>query len=597
MSFLNSQANDLRAPETLVLPDGRKRLTRFYKIAHTGILPPDLDLPYGTLYPSDAVAPPGWDGIRLVNKLLTDDIAPEGKPTRPMCQFVFEQIPESAEIQVGGNTRKQLQDGRTVVVADSLQFSTGTFAPQTVGTSTAPGDTSAYLMTEEAPDDGCLRRITRTYTHEGIIATDLQTENDGALLIQEITSVKTVPSTPSGYTLVGQPTQYPNGLPVYVYKFAKGNGQVSSDTEFIESPDLGTTGVTRTTIVYLTAPSVNSDPTTGPGGSVKVKGTKEDSKGHRVWTSIYASGQGTVTSSIEKRNNGKLIVYSITALGTAPSAPAPTISGTVVNTKSATRNGARTQDGCVVYDYEWAEGVGLVSQAIKIRTDGLREQTYISIGTKQTPTGVVISAESEEIDGNTKYIVTAMQTAAGATPTGATLVLPVTAPFTYPGRAKRWTATAANGWTIIDVFLDPPVETEIDATITITYQTSASLGSIGTRWQPTQGATIRAEWIGLNNIPAYKVQALRGYRSTDASALSVAVSVIGGNPGGTMLGNVIFGGTTAIVTVTGGPPDPAGNTYTLEAKLDLAFVDVSGTNYYRKTVISATIPAQAALPV
>jgi hypothetical protein len=43
----------------------------------------------------------------------------------------------------------------------------------------------------------------------------------------------------------------------------------------------------------------------------------------------------------------------------------------------------------------------------------------------------------------------------------------------------------------------------------------------------------------------------------------------------------------------GGPEDPVGNTYTIETPLlEEAFTDIDGTQYYRKTIITATIPAQ-----
>ena len=47
----------------------------------------------------------------------------------------------------------------------------------------------------------------------------------------------------------------------------------------------------------------------------------------------------------------------------------------------------------------------------------------------------------------------------------------------------------------------------------------------------------------------------------------------------------------------GGPSDPGGTTVTLAAKLEPAFIDFWGQQYYRRTVIEANIPVQSALPV
>lgn len=592
MSFLRTRTAELRAPETLVLPDSRKRLTRFYGVAQSGVLPPDLDLPWGTL--DEGPAPDGWTGLRLTNRQLSDDVPLQGKDSRPILQLIYEQIDESAETPVGGNDYTRLEDGRTALVLEWVQFSTGTPTPGTVGTDTAPNDTNAFLQKEESPDDGTLRRIKRTYVYEGIIETDEQIKNNGALSIKSITSVKSVPGTPSGYTLIGKPTQAPNGLPVYKYTFAKGNGVVSIDNEFRLSNDGGATGMTVITIRYISDPSTSDNPISGPVGFVLVKITYEEQDGYKVWTGIYSNGTGLIIDSEESKNNGKLIIYSRTSINSSPDAPSASIGGSVVLISHSNRRD-RFHEGVIIYEASWAEGNGVIKENIRTRSDGLREQTYVSLGTRVAPAGAVIEDDSEDIDGVTRYTVTSMQSYSGGDPTDSAYTVFKHVPFTYPGRAKAYSKTAENGWKALDVFLSPPVETLVEGTVTVTYQTSNALPS-GDIWQPKDWATIEAEWIGLNNFPAFHIEALRGYRSVDSSPLSLEVSIWAGDAGGTMMGKVIFGGTTAKVTVTGGPDDPAG-TQTLEASVEYAFTDTSGTIYYRATKITASIPSQADLPV
>lgn len=593
MSFLRTKTEELRAPETLVLPDSRKRLTRFYGVAQTGIIPPDLDLPWGTL--DSGPAPDGWTGLRLTNRQLSDELPLPGKDSRPVIQLIYEQIDESQETPVGGNDYTRLEDGRSALVLEWVQFSTGAPTPGTVGTDTAPNDTDAFLQKEEAPDDGTLRRIKRTYVYEGIIETDEQIKNNGALSIKTITSVKSVPATPSGYTLIGKPTQAPNGLPVYKYTFAKGLGVVSIDNEFRLSNDGGATGMTVTTIRYLSDPATSDNPITNPAGFVLVKITFEDQDGYRVWTGIYANGTGLVIDSVSIKNNSKLFIYSRTSINSPPDAPSANIGGSVVLIESSNRRD-RFHEGVIIYEYQWAEGNGVIRDSIRTRSDGLREQTYVSLGSRSAPaTGAIIEDESEEIDGVTKYTVTAMQSASGGNPAGFSYTVFKHVPFTYPGRAKAYQKTASNGWLAIDVFLSPPVETLVTGTIIVGYQTSNALPA-GDIWQPTDWATIEAEWIGLNNFPAFHIESLRGYRSVDNTPVSETVSIWAGDAGGTMMGKVIFGGTTAKVTVTGGPADPAG-AQVLESSVEYAFTDTSGTIYYRTTQITADIPSQAALPV
>ena len=55
--------------------------------------------------------------------------------------------------------------------------------------------------------------------------------------------------------------------------------------------------------------------------------------------------------------------------------------------------------------------------------------------------------------------------------------------------------------------------------------------------------------------------------------------------------------SSGAIQLSGGPTDPGGQTVTLVAKLDPVFTDVNGQQYYRKTIVTATIPVQSALPV
>jgi len=44
--------------------------------------------------------------------------------------------------------------------------------------------------------------------------------------------------------------------------------------------------------------------------------------------------------------------------------------------------------------------------------------------------------------------------------------------------------------------------------------------------------------------------------------------------------------------IFGGPVDPVGNKYTLDVDLRPAFSDIDGNTYYKKTIITSTIPSQ-----
>ena len=302
--------------------------------------------------------------------------------------------------------------------------------------------------------------------------------------------------------------------------------------------------------------------------------------------------QVRLETTLEYRNQGKLVIYRRTALGKQAPTPEATIGGTVVLISTVART-----DGSDYYDYTWAEGEGVIDHSIRSRNDGLREETYVSLGEKVANLyGVLIVDDAEEMSGVTKYTTTAIQAANGASPLAASLTLPRNVRFPYPGRAKAYSKNIVAAWYAYDVFLSPPVEVELPGTVTMTYQADNSLGSVGTRWQPTAWATIEAAWYGLGGYPQSHIEALRGYRSVSATPITATFGSLDTN-GGTMLGQTAFGGSTGTLTVYGGPPDPGGNTYTMDAYLEVAFTSTAGTVYYRKVVVSVTVPAQSALPV
>lgn len=608
MPFLQFYPRELRLPEAIVLPDGRKRLTRTFGLTNRSGIPAELDLSYGMLdpFPQEELEAP-WQGLRLTGKQAHDEAsaitAAAGKDTVPVVELIFETIPESDEIQVGNPEVNFDQAGVKTVILNFLQFSTGTSVYQTVGTTAAPSPhTDAILKLDERADDGTLQRIKRTYINSGLISQTDEIKNNGSLLIRTLVYLGTIPPTPLGFVLFAKKVESPNGRQVYTYSFAQGSGIISTQTEYLRSVDNGATGVTKTTIKYLSASSVSSNPISPPGGSATLESGFEDSDGYRIWTGVYATGTGVVDSAVETRNNGKLIVYSITSLNTPPSAPAATIGGTVVLVKSSQRNSPRLEEGAIVYDYVWIEGNGLIANIIHVREDGLREQTYISLGVRQAPSaGVIIEDNAEQEDGLTKYTVKAMQSSSGNDPTSETLTLQRNVPFLYPGRAKAYSKPVMSG-TMIDVYLDPPQEASIPGSVAISYQTSSALTGIGTRWLPLQWACVEAFYVTFGGTASSTLQGLRGYRAIN-SGTAVTVTTPGVSYGPafyntcTCVGKPVYGNTTATLTVYGGPAAPDGNTYVLEASTELAFVSTTGTKYYRQMVTSATIPSQPSLPV
>lgn len=465
MSFLGYGPDQARKPLAEVLPDGRKRVTRYFKISTTGVLPAYLNYPVKTPDPWSAGtdgAPAGWTGLLLTYTTFKDSergFPQGGEDDKPIVQLAFEQISPTGETETGGAPYTQLPDGRSQSVFSYVMFSTSAYTPQVPGTSVSPNSALYILWTEENTDDGTLRNVTRTYQTAGTASTDDESLQGGALLLKKIESFKTVPSTPSGYTRVGTPVQNPNGYPIYTYTFAK--------------------------------------------------------------------------------------------------------------------------------------GTGLAAEYISTRQDGLREVTDISLTVKSTPVGVVIRDDYKQQDGYTVYTVTAIQGDTGtSTVTSATMTFERYVPFVYPGRAKPYTETLGIV-TALNVFLAPPVETLVKASVNVTYGTTSSMGTISDFWNPNDWATERSTWVGAYGRAASRTVPHVGYRSTT----NAAVTLVGSGYNATIYGYNLYASTTATLYVTGGPVDPGGSTWTLSAEIEPAFTDTSGVRYFRQTRIVAAIPSQPSLPV
>jgi hypothetical protein len=217
-------------------------------------------------------------------------------------------------------------------------------------------------------------------------------------------SVDTNPiPTPSGFVLIATGYEDETGYRLWTGTYAKGIGEVSRDISYGQSIDEGATGVTVTKITHLTASTVTENPTTAPGGSVLIALDHSEADGYRVWNVTYAEGVGTVSTSIDYKDGGLLVIYRVTALGEAPDAPAATIGGTVTLISTNVRNA----DGYQVFDYTWAEGNGEVgrstsySQSSDQGTTGVTviTITYLAALTETTnpitpPGGTVLIAEA-----------------------------------------------------------------------------------------------------------------------------------------------------------------------------------------------------------
>jgi hypothetical protein len=360
-----------RAPSVKRLPDERLEVTRLYDVETQ--IPKTPAALLASVWLSWGTPDETFPTCRLVNQDITGETGPFLEPCKepPKLVRVFLELPATAEQVVGRPDVTVNQYGYKDVTIDYLQFTAGTAIYQIPGFTPAPSPFEYCLLkTQEATDDGTLRTIKRTFSEGGLLADNEELKFGGTLKLRTLKSLQVIPQTPAGYTLVTRSKEFVNGMPVYSYGYANGSvadgngGVIDTDTEYKLSPDQGATGVTVRTITYISDLTVTSNPITHPGAGwelIKIKDSKE--AGYRVWVGVYAFGQGVVLTDVETKEGGKLIQYSVTSINAAPSAPSPTIGGTLELIRAEERNGADATSGTVVYDYVWMEGLGEVSRA------------------------------------------------------------------------------------------------------------------------------------------------------------------------------------------------------------------------------------------
>ncbi len=317
-AFLISQAIEVRPAKAEILPDERKRLTRFVSWKQNSELPLQLTYSYGD---ADVFTSPptGWEGLRLIDAQSDYSLSNNGAGNDPVVRLTYEQISNTGLTQVGGTETTVLEDGRVSKTLTYIQFSDVSYTPTAAGSAGSGG----FLISEVANDNGSVRTIRRTYVESGLLSQVDESKNNGKLLIRTLTYAITVPPAQSGYTLISENKRGPEGYEILTYTFAKGDGEISRDETYRQSVDQGSTGLTFITIRHLTASSVGTNPVSLPSGFILSGIDRNDQDGYRIWTASYAKGTGTVITDVTGRSDGSLvyIVTTLSATSTTPTYP------------------------------------------------------------------------------------------------------------------------------------------------------------------------------------------------------------------------------------------------------------------------------------
>ena len=284
-----------------------------------------------------------------------------------------------------------------------------------------------------------------------------------------------------------------------------------------------------------------------------------------------------------------------------------------------------TKSTLIEENYVWMEP-GIVDETKRSIDDGLIQIDRLSFKNENAPSvGVVVSKKKQNYNGYPVWSTTTIQLKDGTDPTSKVASEYSTfVPFTYPGIADATEELVSSGplefsktftTTAYDVKLQPPTTADIEATITISYQTSNLIGVLGLPlWSPKKWASIESSWSwvldqsfsleatditsGTTRIGS-KYQGLPSYRVGDEASVTYSGQDGTSNAFATFFGQtvvpLIAGNWKAsgAINIIGGPENPEGNSYIIrQPTIEEAFSDIDGTQYYRKIIVSATIPTQ-----
>jgi hypothetical protein len=280
-----------------------------------------------------------------------------------------------------------------------------------------------------------------------------------------------------------------------------------------------------------------------------------------------------------------------------------------INDRSSERKGQVT--------LSWAEA-GTLSETVTPESTGLNRVSTTYLAVEPATSHPVITRTTQNVEGlKTITVVTFQRSDGGAiTSTQPTNTYGDMEVFVYPGivGVSSVTAKSVNNGVVVDnainrfFYQQSPVERPIPVTKYVFFQTSSTPtagdytydGALGL-WSPSNYA--RGTYYGWRyqrdgfGTPIGESPGFRGFRTVeDDTEISGVVKSLSGTATDDdgLNGTLLLNGSTYSISVSGGPEKPDGNKYTL-GTIDIkpAFIDVDGTQYYRKIITVATIPEQS----
>ena len=258
---------------------------------------------------------------------------------------------------------------------------------------------------------------------------------------------------------------------------------------------------------------------------------------------------------------------------------------------------------------------GTLSQSKTTISEGVMRVVTTFLHTEGTTVGPVIARSIGEFEGLRTFSVTTLQDADGNSIVdgGTNLVHQYKSfkPFQYTGviSVTANTGQTSGGNRFVNITEDierPPAQAQVLATTYVFFQTASDLvqadytyDSSAGFWSPNNWASSNIS-ISASGLSGFKIsKGYRGYRTSSSNASGFVAQNVLAFPFAQYNNSTKIGGfNTSIsyaVSLEKGPPNPIGSKWVISADIKPAFDDVSGTTYYKKTlVVTDTIPTQSA---
>lgn len=258
----------------------------------------------------------------------------------------------------------------------------------------------------------------------------------------------------------------------------------------------------------------------------------------------------------------------------------------------------------------WLER-GILNVSKKNESEGVMAVTTVFFGEEGATVGPIIERSTKDYEGFQTISITTLQDSNGDSVVdgGENLVNDFSgfSPFSYPGLLDVYRVATSDGSSarvdIKTILVKAPAQCKVKTRTYVLFQDSNTLADSdyayagsGGLWSPNKWASVSL----FSSSPSPELfndsATFRGYRTAGESKTEVLTSA---NCYITWNGRDLFGSQPTLaytLTVNQGPPDPIGNTYTLDVKIVPAFDDVDGNQYYKKTIIvTDVIPTQPEL--